>query len=64
MAKNTFSIGNFRDFEIVNENRVVGNIRIKPSGILWKPKNSHVWFRVDLETFATFMKEKGSKQKQ
>ena len=64
MAKNNFSLQKSYDFEIVNENRVVGKIRIKANSILWKPRSSQDWFRVDLDDFVTFMKDKGRKQKQ
>ena len=64
MSKNNFSPEKFYDFEIVNEeSRVIGRIRIKPSGILWKSKGSRDWWGVNLERFATFMKDNGRKQK-
>ena len=64
MAKNNFSPEKFYDFEIVNEeSRVVGKIRIKPSGILWKSRGLHYWLGVDLEKFATLMKDNGTKKK-
>jgi hypothetical protein len=64
MSKNNFRPQKFYEFEIVNEeSRVVGKIRIKPSGILWKSRSSHDWLGVDLESFATFMKDNGRKKK-
>ena len=63
MAKNNFSLQKSYDFGIVNENRVVGKIRIKPNGILWKPRSSQDWLGVDLESFASLMKKNGTKQK-
>ena len=64
MSKNNFKPEKFYDFEIVNEkSRVIGKIRVKPSGILWKSKGSHDWHGVDLESFATFMKDNGRKLK-
>ncbi len=64
MSKNNFRPEKFYDFEIVDEkSRVVGKIRIKPSGILWKSKGSRDWLGVDLESFATFMNDKGMKKK-
>ena len=63
MSKNNFRPEKFYDFEIVNaENRIIGKIRVKPSGILWKSKGSRDWLGVDLETFATFMKKSGMKK--
>ena len=64
MSKNNFRPGKFYDFEIVNEkSRVIGKIRIKPSGILWKSKGSRNWLGVDLESFASFMTKNGTRQK-
>lgn len=64
MSKNNFRPEKFYDFEIVNEeNRIIGKIRVKPSGILWKSKGSHDWLGVSLDRFADFMKENGTKKK-
>ncbi len=52
------------DHEIINEKGIVGKIRVKPSGILWKSRNLRDWLGVNLETFTAFMKDKGSKRKQ
>ena len=62
MPKN-FRLRNFEDFEIVENGQVVGQIRVKPSGVLWSPRGSHSWFRVSLDQFATFAEERGTKQK-
>jgi len=65
MSKNNFKPEKFYDFEIVNETGgVVGKIRVKPNGILWKPKGSRQWLGgVKLEKFADFMEDNGKKQK-
>jgi len=53
----------FEDFEIVgDDNRVVGHIRIKPSGVLWAPSNAKVWYGVSLSEFAAYMEQNGKKQ--
>jgi hypothetical protein len=63
MARNVFEQPKFVDHVIMDETGAkVGEIRVKPSGILWSPKGSHKWHRVDLETFADFMKENGTEQ--
>ena len=36
------------DFDIVSEGKMVGSVRIKPSGILWRPKGKHSWFGVSI----------------
>jgi len=64
MAKNSFRSEKFYDLEIVNDGgEVVGNVRVKPSGVLWAPKGSHFWYGVPLDDFARFALEHGKKQK-
>ncbi len=61
---NHFDPEKFYDHKIVNEGgAVVGHIRVKPSGILWAPKNAKVWKGVPLEKFAAFMEAHGRTQK-
>jgi hypothetical protein len=61
---NKFASRKFEDFEILDgRGNKVGEIRVKPSGILWAPKGTHDWFGVDLKRFAKFMEENGKKQK-
>lgn len=63
MAVNKFRPRKFEDFEIVDGNeKVVGHVRVKPSGVLWAPANSHVWHGVSLDVFADFMQNNGKKQ--
>jgi hypothetical protein len=59
---NKFKEKNFEDFEILNDSEKVGDIRVKPSGVLWSPRGSHKWFRVNLKTFADFMEKNGTEQ--
>lgn len=63
MSVNSFRPRKFEDFEIVNEDaKVVGHIRVKPSGVLWAPSNAKVWYGVPLSEFAAFMENRGKKQ--
>jgi hypothetical protein len=62
MAKE-FEAKGFEDFKILDDGRVVGEVRIKPSGIAWAPKGSHKWHRVSLEAFAEFAIKNGTEQK-
>ncbi len=63
MSVNNFRPRKFEDHEIVDENnKVVGHIRVKPSGVLWAPSNAKVWYGLSLGAFAKFMEEKGKKQ--
>ena len=64
MSTNAFRPRKFEDFEIVDEEeRVVGHVRVKPSGILWAPKSSKRWFGVHIDDFAKYMEENGKRQK-
>lgn len=61
---NSFRPTKVSDHEIVDsEGKVVGHVRVKPSGILWSPKNGKDWFGVSLDEFATFLEGNGKKQK-
>ena len=63
MSVNSFRPRKFEDFEIVDGNeKVVGHVRVKPSGVLWAPSNAKVWYGVPLKKFAEFMESNGTKQ--
>jgi hypothetical protein len=63
MPVNSFRPKKFEDFEIVDvDSKVVGHIRVKPSGVLWAPSNAKVWYGVRLAQFAAFMEESGTQQ--
>jgi hypothetical protein len=63
MSVNSFRPKKFEDFEIVDDQqRVVGHIRVKPSGILWAPAHAKVWYGVSLKAFTQFMEANGKKQ--
>jgi len=64
MSVNEFMPKKYEDFSIVDSgSRVVGHIRVKPSGIHWAPKNGKIWYGVSLETFAGFMEQNGNRKK-
>ncbi len=64
MAVNSFRSKKFEDFEIVDKNnKTVGHIRVKPSGILWARRDWKVWYGVSLKQFADFALDEGKKQK-
>ena len=64
MATNSFRPKKFEDHEIVDANgKVVGHIRVKPSGVLWAPANSKTWYGIPLEKFSEYMELNGKKQK-
>jgi hypothetical protein len=60
---NSFSPSKVQDHTIVDADRkVVGHVRVKPSGILWSPRDGKIWYGVSLDDFARFAVEKGKKQ--
>jgi hypothetical protein len=53
----SFSAPKYIQHTILDENgRVYGTIRVKPSGILWKPKGAKNWYSVGLEDFVAWIK--------
>lgn len=61
---NSFSPSKVQDTTIVdNEGKTVGHIRVKPSGVLWAPSNSKVWYGLSLDQLDAIAKEQGKKQK-
>jgi hypothetical protein len=63
MSVNCFRARKFEDFEIINdEEKVVGHIRVKPSGVLWAPSNAKVWYGISLKDFSDYMEKNGRKQ--
>ena len=64
MSNNNFYPGKFQDHTIVDaEGKVVGHVRVKPSGVLWAPTNSRVWYGLGLTKFGALMEEHGKEQK-
>lgn len=61
MAKE-FRAPKSQDFEIFEDGKVIGQLRIKPNNLLWSPKGAHSWYGVTLEQFAEFVVTKGKKQ--
>jgi hypothetical protein len=63
MSLNVFKPRKYEDFEILDDNgNKVGEVRVKPSGVLWKPKHARDWFGVDLKKFAAYMEANGKQQ--
>jgi hypothetical protein len=64
MSVNNFKPRKFEDFEIVDiDGKAAGGIRVKPSGILWAPKDAKVWYGVNLAKFSKWMEKNGRRQK-
>jgi hypothetical protein len=67
MAKKSLRRPEIEDFDIMEPDAngkpaVVGTVRVKPSGILWRPKGKHSFFGVTVEQFAEFAEKNGRKQ--
>jgi hypothetical protein len=53
-----------RDFTIVEDGKVIGTIRVKPSAIMWKGPNARGdWHGVKPENFGAFVTKSGKKMK-
>lgn len=64
MSVNSFRPSKFEDHVIVDdENKVVGHIRVKPSGVHWSPRNGKDWYGISLADFATYLETNGKKLK-
>jgi len=57
---NAFDVPESYDHTIYEKatEKKVGELRIKPSSILWKPKGARKYFSVSLDDFATWMRDK------
>ncbi len=53
---NRFTSPKYLEETIENDDLgIVGTIRIKPSGVLWKPKGQQKYYRVDLDSFTSWI---------
>ena len=52
-----------QDFIILEDGKVLGTIRVKPSRIMWKGPNAREWYGISPEEFGEFVKENGKKMK-
>jgi hypothetical protein len=60
---NSFAPKKYEEHTIVDaDGKVVGHVRIKPSTILWSPKNGKDWYGVSLKEFGEFIVANGKKQ--
>ncbi len=63
--KNSFASPDFIEEVVLDENgNKVGTIRIKPSGILWKPSGKQSFCSVPLDKFAAWITDPATKAKQ
>ena len=60
--KKSFRAPTSQDFKIVDDNGVVGSLRVKPNAIAWKARNQRQFDQITIEQLAEFAAEKGTKQ--
>ena len=61
---NSFAQPKLQDHTILDaDGKVVGHVRVKPSGMLWAPRDSKVWYRLSLEQFAAHAVSIGNTKK-
>jgi hypothetical protein len=60
-SKNKFIAAGSYDFEIADANGAgkIGELRLKPSSILWKPKSQRKYLSISLEEFVDWIKQNG-----
>lgn len=63
-GKKYFEAKQSQDFEIKDDDGVVGRLRVKPNALAWKPKQAHMFHQVSIEKFAEFAVETGKEVKQ
>lgn len=64
MPAYTNSFGAPQHFEhkiLDNGGNLIGTIRLKPNGVLWKPRNHQAYYRVPLETFTGWITDPNTK---
>jgi hypothetical protein len=58
-----FRVPESQDFTIIEDGKVLGTVRVKPSAIMWKAKGAHNWKGVTPEKFGQFAESKGKTMK-
>lgn len=63
--RNKFDRPSYVDHKIPREDEsVLGTVRVKPTGILWKGANKQTFKRVAMDTFIEWINEIGAEQGQ
>ena len=61
---NSFRAPIYHEEVIVDtEGKTIGTLRIKPSGVLWKPANSPKYYSAPLEDFIAWITDPGTRAK-
>jgi len=59
-----FRVSEAQDFVIIENGKVIGTVRIKPTAIMWKkPHSRGDWHGISPEKFGEFVEDKGKKMK-
>ncbi|MFZ3244455.1 MAG: hypothetical protein WBE47_02170 [Candidatus Acidiferrales bacterium] len=60
-SKYRFSEQNACDHKIVHatDSHAIGELRVKPSSLLWKPKGQHQYYSATLDEFTDWIMENG-----
>ena len=62
--KNSFRAPAYFEETIIDEeDSVIGTIRVKPSSILWKPKNAQKYYSINLQKFTEWITDSDTKAK-
>ena len=63
-VRKVFDAPKLQDYTIRNDGAIFGHVRMKPSGVAWKPKGTHSkWHMLTLEKFAELAIKHGKEQK-
>jgi hypothetical protein len=62
MAKKEIVRSVSEDFEISEDGKKVGTLRVKPNGILWKDKGQHSWKKLTIEQISDLARKHGVDQ--
>ena len=54
---NSFRSPTYIEETILNEQGIVGTVRVKPSGILWRPKGAQKFYAISLDKFTQWISD-------
>ena len=58
-TKKEFKMPLHSKFTITENGKVVGHVKVKPSGISWRPASAQKWFQLTSEDFGKLAEEHG-----
>jgi hypothetical protein len=60
MAKMTFGAPVSQTFTIKEGKKVFGTLRVRPSGVLWKPRSAQVWYALSMDELGVLAVKHGT----